>query len=66
MTDWEASTLTAVEPAPEILTVDEVAAMMRVSVKTVKKLALRKVRLGHHTVRYLRKDILAFMEGHAA
>ena len=54
------------EAPPDVLTVLEVAAMLRLSVKTVKKLPLRKVRLGHHTVRYLRKDILAFMEGHAA
>lgn len=55
-----------VEAPPEVLTIDEVAAMLRIGVRAVKRLNLRKVRLGHHTVRYLRKDILEFMDGHAA
>ncbi len=58
--------LMTLEAPPEVLTVDEVAALLRLSVKTVKRLPLRKVRLGHHTVRYLRKDVLAFMDGRAA
>lgn len=50
----------------EVMTPEEAAAFVRVTPKTLKRLPIRKVRLGHRTIRYLRKDLLAFLEGHAA
>lgn len=49
----------------EIFTVFEAAIFLPITPKKLKRLPIRKVRLGHRTVRYLRKDLLAFMEGHA-
>lgn len=51
----------------------EAAVFLRLPVRTplaasrgIRRLRIRKVVLGHRTVRYLRKDLMDYMEGHAA
>lgn len=54
---------TAVAHAPEaILTIEEVAQWLQVSVRTVERLDIPSVSLGHRTKRYLGKDVLKYME----
>lgn len=49
-----------------VLTTEEVAAWLDVHPKTVRGLAIKTVRIGHSTVRYLAKHVLEYMEAKAA
>lgn len=49
-----------------VLRPPEAAAFLGVSLKTLKRLPVRKARLGHRTVLYLREDLVAYLKGHAA
>jgi excisionase family DNA binding protein len=49
----------------EVLTGDEVAALLRVSKRTVERLNLPSIKLGR-TRRYLREDILNYLREKAA
>lgn len=54
---------TAVAHSPEaILNVEEVAQWLQVSVRTVERLDIPCVFLGHRTKRYLGKDVLKYLE----
>ena len=46
----------------DVLTAKEVAAILRVSPKTVRRLPLPVVKLGPGTLRYLRSDVFAYLE----
>jgi excisionase family DNA binding protein len=48
----------------ELLTPDEVAAILRVSRKQVLRFPLRRVMLGRRTVRFDRQDVEAFVRHH--
>lgn len=49
-------------PPEAILTINEVAEWLDVSVRTVERLDIPGVFLGHRTKRYLGKDVLKYME----
>lgn len=56
-----------VQPAPAvdpdaILTRREAAAYLRVSLKILDRLPITRVKLGHRTVRYRMRDILAYLD----
>ena len=47
----------------EVLTRDEVAAWLKVRPRQLGRLGVPALRLGAKTVRYLRSDVLAWLEG---
>ena len=47
----------------EVLTRDEVAAWLKVRPRQVDRFDVPVLPLGHKTVRYLRSDVLAWLEG---
>ena len=58
--------MTRKHPADDVLTAKEAADLLHVSEKTLRRLPLKKIRIGHRTLRYLREDILAYLRGKAA
>jgi excisionase family DNA binding protein len=48
-------------PMPEILTAEEAADLLRVSTKTLRRLHIPYARVGSRR-RYLRRDVLAYIE----
>ena len=60
MTD--ACRLARAYPPEAILTPDQVAEWLQVSRRTVQRLPLPAVTMGHRTVRYLAKEILEYLE----
>lgn len=53
--------------APEtVLTIEEVAAWLVVSVRTVERYPIKRVTLSRSTRRYLAKHVLEYLEGIAA
>jgi hypothetical protein len=55
--------LSPVEDRP--LTYQECAEILKTSAKQVKGLPLKRVRLGHRTVRILYSDLIAYLRAHA-
>jgi len=53
----------AAPESPDVLTRDEVAAWLKVKPRQVDRFHVPAVHLGHKTVRYLRRDVLAWLEG---
>jgi excisionase family DNA binding protein len=60
------------KPIPEaltskpILTVDEVAALLQVERRQVRRLGVPALKLGHKTVRYSARSVAAWLEKQAA
>ncbi len=54
-----------IEPVKAVLTREEVAQLLQVSVKTVDRLPIPSVLLGPRTRRYLARDVIAFLEERA-
>jgi excisionase family DNA binding protein len=50
----------------ELLTQREAAEYLRVSMKTLRRLKIRRVRLTAKLTRYRREDLDAYIQGHAA
>lgn len=48
-----------------ILTPDQVAKWLQVSRRTLQRLPIRSITIGHRTVRYLAKDVIGHLEGQA-
>lgn len=46
----------------EILTCKQVAAWLQVNERQVERLGVPRLQLGHKTIRYLRSDVLAWLE----
>ncbi|MGI8497584.1 MAG: helix-turn-helix transcriptional regulator [Gemmatimonadaceae bacterium] len=53
-------------PANAILTIEQVASWLQISVRSVERLNLRCIFLGTRTRRYLAEDILAFLRSKIA
>ena len=53
-------------PPDAILTIDEVAAVLDVSPRTVERWPIRKAFCSSQTVRYLFRDVVAYLDSRAA
>lgn len=53
-------------PPDAVLTVEEVAAWLGVSEKTVSRYGIKRIRLGGRTTRYLAEDVYAYLRAKAA
>lgn len=49
-------------PPEEILTRDEVARWLKVKPRQLERMGVPVVHLGHRTIRYLRSDVLAWLQ----
>jgi len=52
------------DPESEVMTRAEAAAFLRVSLRTLDRLPVPRVKLGHRTVRFLRADLVAYLAQH--
>jgi len=52
------------EPDQEVMTRQEAAAYLRLSLRTMDRLPIPRVKLGHRTVRFLRADLDAYLAQH--
>jgi hypothetical protein len=53
-------------PPDAVLTIEDVAAVLDVAPKTVRRFGIRKAFCSGTTVRYLFRDVVAFLDQHAA
>lgn len=67
MATTEAKTPPFVVPPPEaVLTTDQVAAWLQVHTRQVQRLGIPALKLGHKTVRYRARDVMAWLQKAAA
>jgi predicted DNA-binding transcriptional regulator AlpA len=59
-------TRTVAYPPHAVLTDEEVAAWLQVSVRSVQRYPIKRVQLGERTTRFLAKHVYEWLEGRAA
>ena len=55
-------TLAKAYPPETILTPEQVADWLQVSKRTLQRLSMPSITIGHRTVRYLAKDVIDYLE----
>lgn len=54
------------EKEDEPLTYRECAVILKTSAKQVSRLPIKRIKMGHRTVRIMRSDLMAYLREHAA